>query len=67
MVRAPATPVMKELTAKAQSVAYIGRMPITAAATAISRMAIHSRPMAPRTRFLVRSAMTATRDMQKRK
>src|SRR3954465_12398195 len=42
---------MKELTAKALSLAYIGRMPITAAATSMSRMAIHSRPIALRTRF----------------
>src|SRR3954464_8650253 len=54
---APATPTMKELTANAVSLAYIGRMPITAAATAMSRIAIHSRPMALRTRFLASSAM----------
>src|SRR5512145_1983059 len=50
--------MMKELTAKALSLAYIGRMPITAAATSMSRIAIHSRPMAPRTRFLASKAMT---------
>ena len=55
---APATPMMKELTAKALSLAYIGRMPITAAATSMSRIAIHSRPIAPRTRFLASSAIT---------
>ena len=33
-------------------------MPITAAATSMSRMAIHSRPMALRTRFLAKSAKT---------
>ena len=43
---APAMPTMKELTAKALSLAYMGRMPITAAATSMSRMAIHSRPIA---------------------
>jgi hypothetical protein len=36
---------MNELTAKAVSLAYTGRMPITAAATSMSRIAIHSRPM----------------------
>jgi hypothetical protein len=56
---APATPTMKELTAKALSLAYMGRMPITAAATSMSRMAIHSRPMAPRTRFLASRASTS--------
>ena len=56
--KAPATPTMKELTAKADSLAYMGRMPMTAAATSMSRMAIHSRPMAPRTRFLANNAMT---------
>ena len=48
----PAMPMMKELTANALSLAYMGRMPITAAATSMSRIAIHSRPIAPRTRFL---------------
>ncbi len=51
---------MKLLTANALSLAYTGRMPITAAATSMSRMAIHSRPTAPRTRFLASSANTAT-------
>ena len=55
---APATPTMKELTAKALNLAYIGRMPITAAATSMSRMAIHSRPTALRTRFLASKANT---------
>ena len=54
----PATPMMKELTAKALSLAYMGRMPMTAAATSMSRIAIHSRPMALRTRFLASSAIT---------
>src|SRR5687768_3289077 len=49
---------MKELTAKALSLAYIGRMPITAAATSMSRIAIHSRPIALRTRFLASTAIT---------
>ena len=35
-------------------------MPITAAATSMSRIAIHSRPMWPRTRFLASSANTQT-------
>ena len=48
---------MKLLTPKALSLAYIGRMPITAAATSMSRMAIHSRPMALRTRFLAARAI----------
>ena len=56
----PATPTMKELTANALSLAYIGRMPITAAATSMSRIAIHCRPMALRTRFLAISANTHT-------
>ena len=55
---APAMPMMKELTAKAVSLAYIGRMPMTAAATSMSRIAIHSRPIAPRTRFLASYATT---------
>ena len=36
--------------------AYTGRMPITSAATSMSRIAIHARPMWPRTRFLATSA-----------
>jgi len=63
---APATPMMKELTAKALSLAYIGRMPITAAATSMSRIAIHSRPMAPRTRFFTSSAITTSSERQNR-
>ena len=55
---APAMPTIKELTAKAESLAYTGRMPITLAATSISRMAIHSRPTELRTRFLAPSAST---------
>src|SRR5665647_3706243 len=55
---------MKELTAKALSLAYMGRMPITAAATSISRIAIHSRPTAPRTRFLASKANTTRIDRQ---
>ena len=57
---------MKLLTAKALSLAYIGRMPITAAATSMSRMAIHSRPMALRTRFLAASATSASSVRQNR-
>ena len=49
---------MKELTANALSLAYMGRMPITAAATSMSRIAIHSRPTALRTRFLAPSPST---------
>ena len=63
---APATPTMKELTAKALSLAYIGRMPITAAATSMSRMAIHSRPMALRTRFLASRPNTTRKARQNR-
>jgi len=63
---APAMPTMKELTAKALSLAYMGRMPITAAATSMSRMAIHSRPIAPRTRFLASMATTTSRVRQNR-
>src|SRR3569832_349742 len=54
--------MMKELTANAVSFAYIGRMPITAAATSMSRIAIHSRPIALRTRFFARSPSTASID-----
>ena len=57
---------MNELTAKALSLAYIGRMPMTAAATSISRIAIHSRPTALRTRFLASSANTTTNPRQNR-
>src|ERR1041384_742004 len=63
---APATPTMKLDTAKAVSLAYTGRMPITAAATSMSRIAIHSRPMALRTRFFVSRANTHTKHRQKR-
>ena len=41
-------------------------MPITAAATSMSRIAIHSRPMWLRTRFLASSANTATKPRQNR-
>jgi hypothetical protein len=57
---------MNELTANALSLAYIGRMPITAAATSMSRIAIHSRPMALRTRFLASSASTTRKPRQNR-
>ena len=58
--------MMKELTAKALSLANIGRMPMTAAATSMSRIAIHSRPTAPRTRFFASSAITASSVRQNR-
>ncbi len=61
---APATPTMNELTPKADSLAYMGLMPITAAATSMSRMAIHSRPMWERTKFLANSAKTVNMPKQ---
>ncbi|MDT4855266.1 hypothetical protein FQZ97_896110 [compost metagenome] len=64
--RPPATPTMNELTAKALSLAYIGRMPITAAATSMSRIAIHSRPMAERTRFFASKPNTTRKARQNR-
>src|SRR5574343_1745643 len=60
---APATPTKKELTAKAESFEYIGRIPITSAATSMSRIAIHWRPMVARVRFL---AIRAKRTMKPR-
>src|SRR5258706_13352699 len=45
-----------ELTAKAESFAYRGRMPMISAATSISRVAIQVRPMRPRTRFFATTA-----------
>src|SRR5665647_2015436 len=57
---------MKELTAKALSLAYMGRMPITAAATSMSRIAVYKRPMALRTRFLASSAITTRIDRHSR-
>src|ERR1035437_3301023 len=57
---------MKELTAKALSLAYIGRMPITVAATSMSRIAIHCRPMLPRTRFFAIRLKTTRMPRQKR-
>src|SRR5450432_2439692 len=51
---------MNELTANAESLAVSGRMPITSAATSMSRIAIHDRPMAPRVRFFAASANTHT-------
>ena len=41
-------------------------MPITAAATSMSRIAIHSRPIWLRTRFLTTSANSATKPRQNR-
>ncbi|MNT70875.1 hypothetical protein D3C72_2093100 [compost metagenome] len=52
---------MNELTANAVSLAYMGRMPMTEAATSMSRIAIHWRPMAPRTRFLASRLKITTR------
>src|SRR3546814_16384626 len=40
---APATPIMKELTAKALSFATSGRMQMISAAMSVSRIAIHDR------------------------
>ncbi len=57
---APATPMKKELTAKAESFACNGRIPITSAATSMSRVAIHARPIAPRVRLRAMSAKTQT-------
>ena len=51
-----------ELTAKAESLAPSGRIPITSAATSMSRMAIHARPIAPRTRFFASRANTHTKE-----
>src|SRR5258708_26924249 len=45
-----------ELTAKGESFAYRGRMPMISAATSISRVAIQVRPMRPRTRFFAATA-----------
>ena len=63
---APATPTMKLLTAKALSLAAIGRMPMTAAATSMSRIAIQLRPMCPRTRFFAIKPNTSTKPRQNR-
>ena len=63
---APATPTMKLLTANALSLACTGRMPITAAATSMSRIAIHSRPIALRTRFFASSPNTARKPRHSR-
>ena len=59
--QAPATPMKNELTAKAVSLAYSGRMPMISAAMSMSRIAIHERPIWPRTRFLATSVATTTR------
>ena len=50
----------------ALSVASSGRMPISSAAMSMSRMAIHDRPMRPRTMFLAARANTATKARQNR-
>ena len=58
---APATPMIERAdTANAESLACSGRMPMISAAMSMSRIAIHMRPMRPRTRFLATSASTAT-------
>ena len=46
--------------ANAVSLAGIRRMPITSAATSMSRTAIHERPVLLRAMFLAASAITAT-------
>ena len=63
---APAVPTKNELTAKAESLATSGRMPITSAATSISRIAIHCRPMAQRVMFFASSAKTVRKTRQNR-
>src|SRR5262249_58387609 len=57
---APAMPMKKELTAKAESLVLSGRKPMISAAMSMSRIAIHERPMWPRTRFLATSVATTT-------
>src|SRR3546814_4429151 len=59
-------PMKKELTAKAESLAHSGRMPMISAAMSMSRIAIQERPMRLRTRFLASSARTATNTSRKR-
>ncbi len=53
-------PMMKELIAKAESLACNGRMPMISAAMSMSRVAIHIRPMRPRTRFFAASAVSVS-------
>src|ERR1700675_679083 len=55
-----------ELTAKAESLAYMGRMPMISAATSISRVAIQARPMRPRTRFFATTANNTRKTRQSR-
>src|SRR5215470_38297 len=62
----PATPIKNELTAKADSLAYIGRMPMISAATSMSLVAIHARPIRPRTRFLATAANSTRIDRHSR-
>ena len=62
---APAMP-MKEETAKAESFAASGRMPMISAAMSMSRIAIQLRPMALRTRFFATSARSAVKQSRKR-
>ena len=59
-------PMKKELTAKAESLANIGRMPMISAAMSMSRIAIQVRPIRLRTRFLASSASRATKTSRKR-
>src|SRR5438552_9044701 len=63
---APAMPMKNELTANAESFARIGRIPITSAATSMSRVAIHERPIAPRVRLRATSAPRHTNASTKR-
>ena len=58
---APATPMKNELTAKAESLVRSGRKPMISAAMSMSRIAIHERPIWPRTRFLATSVATTTK------
>ena len=46
--------------AKASSLVRSGRTPMISAAMSRSRMAIHERPIRPRTRFLATSANSAS-------
>ena len=63
---APATPMKNELTAKAESLVRSGRKPMISAAMSMSRIAIHERPIWPRTRFLATRVATTTKARMKR-
>ena len=52
--------------AKAESLVFRGSMPMISAAMSMSRIAIHERPMRPRTMFLAISAITTTTVRQNR-